>query len=47
MHLAVGTMPWYEVGEIYMDESMMYDSDKLAAIAGLANEFREQGGCQE
>lgn len=47
MHLAVGTMPWYEVSEIYMDESMIYDSDKLAAIAGLANEFQEQGWCQE
>jgi len=47
MHLAVDTMRWYELVEIYMDESMTYDSDKLAAIAGLANEFQEQGGCQE
>ncbi len=47
MHLAVEKMRWYEVVETYMDESVTHDSDKLAAIAGLANGFQDQGWCQE
>lgn len=32
---------WYAVVSDYMLKNLTYDSDKLGAIAGLANEFEE------
>ena len=38
---------WYEVVRDYTQKALIYDSDELAAIAGLANVFEEQGWGKE
>ena len=38
---------WYAVVEDYSRRALTYSCDRLAAIAGLANEFEEQGWCKE
>ncbi len=38
---------WYTFLENYSQRALTYTSDKLAAIAGLANEFEEQGWGRE
>ena len=37
---------WYDVIRLYKNRRLTYPSDKLAAIAGLAAEFEEQGWCR-
>ena len=38
---------WYHLVNLFSKRKLTYTSDKLAAIAGLATEFEEQGWCQE
>ena len=36
---------WYHLVSLYLQRQLTYNTDKLAAIAGLATEFEEQGWC--
>lgn len=37
---------WYHLVSLYLKRQLTHTSDKLAAIAGLATEFEEQGWCR-
>ena len=46
MSRPVDEWDWYHIVNLFSQRRLTYTSDKLAAVAGLATEFDEQGWCQ-